>query len=786
MYFSTTPIGRRSLGLLLGLALLTGLPAWAAELINGGVVSGSIAIAGQEDRYTFYANAGETVALTAAKTSSSLIPYIRLFSPTGAAITSDYGSSVASIQHSITASGTYTVLVSDSSVNRQPTSTGGYEARLARMPGANEHGALVNGGVQTEQITLGDLDTYTFYANAGETVALTAAKTSGSLIPYIRLFSPTGAGLANDYNSSVASIQLSIAASGTYTVLVSDSSVNRPPTSTGGYEAAFTIFGNRLSYAALGDSYSSGEGLFPYLNPNDHYLTYPGLGGLLDPVYEALDLDGGCHRSARAYPYQVRLPGSALPLAHRADVSFDFFACTGAETENVSRNGEALHREPPQLTFGNAINETRDLITISIGGNDAYWAPITSVCLIHPDCNGLQPFLPHSAVTLGEIASPLAVAFAEAQVRALHAELRSAAPNAAIVVLGYPLLVSGLECPALQLPGDPESKLSAGEQSFLRQANIALNTAVERSAADNGLQYVASAAHFAGHEACGTSDDWVNGVAALNPAGSFHPTARGQSEFARLINEHLEAAAARAPQGLLPNGLPRNPIPAARFESVRLSDAGNLPSIGLMVVRPQGIPTSCRGANGVAIAGQPIAIVAGGFVPNESVMVTLAIGSHRQFVANVSADSNGVLNSSVVMPGGIAPGVWGAIEALGAGANGLGALRVTTVRFETSSSVDSDADGVPDICDNCSAKPNPDQLDTDRDGYGNICDADFDNNGIVNTLDLATLKAAFGQRGDDKATDLDGNFIVNTLDLAIFKSLFGKPSGPAFKTPGPN
>ena len=56
---------------------------------------------------------------------------------------------------------------------------------------------------------------------------------------------------------------------------------------------------------------------------------------------------------------------------------------------------------------------------------------------------------------------------------------------------------------------------------------------------------------------------------------------------------------------------------------------------------------------------------------------------------------------------------------------------------------DSDGDGVGDVCDNCTLVGNASQLDTDGDGYGNICDADFDENGVINFLDLGYLKSKF-------------------------------------------
>jgi hypothetical protein len=96
---------------------------------------------------------------------------------------------------------------------------------------------------------------------------------------------------------------------------------------------------------------------------------------------------------------------------------------------------------------------------------------------------------------------------------------------------------------------------------------------------------------------------------------------------------------------------------------------------------------------------------------------------------------------------------------------------------------DSDGDGVPDYLDNCVAVPNPDQLDSDGDGYGNACDADLNNDGIVNSLDLGLFKKAFGTADADPdlkaAADFNGDGRVNSLDLGLFKKMFGKPPGPS-------
>jgi hypothetical protein len=84
---------------------------------------------------------------------------------------------------------------------------------------------------------------------------------------------------------------------------------------------------------------------------------------------------------------------------------------------------------------------------------------------------------------------------------------------------------------------------------------------------------------------------------------------------------------------------------------------------------------------------------------------------------------------------------------------------------------DSDGDGVRDRVDNCLTVPNADQRDSNGDRHGNICDADLNNDGIVNAVDLAGFKRVFGTR--DPHADFNGDGIVNAFDLARFKSLFG-------------
>jgi len=106
----------------------------------------------------------------------------------------------------------------------------------------------------------------------------------------------------------------------------------------------------------------------------------------------------------------------------------------------------------------------------------------------------------------------------------------------------------------------------------------------------------------------------------------------------------------------------------------------------------------------------------------------------------------------------------------------------TYIRFNVTISApvlltDTDEDGIQDSEDNCTLQKNPLQQDTDKDGFGNICDADLNNDGSVNFLDLGLFKAVFATSDPDADFNSDGS--VNFLDLGLFKKMFTKPPGPA-------
>ena len=91
--------------------------------------------------------------------------------------------------------------------------------------------------------------------------------------------------------------------------------------------------------------------------------------------------------------------------------------------------------------------------------------------------------------------------------------------------------------------------------------------------------------------------------------------------------------------------------------------------------------------------------------------------------------------------------------------------------------IDTDGDGVADSRDNCTGVKNATQRDTDLDGYGDACDADINNDGIVNSIDMSIVRRDFGT--STRAGDQNGDGVVNTLDLSAVRRLFATRPGPS-------
>jgi RHS repeat-associated protein len=221
----------------------------AIELVNGGVVSGSISLAGESDEFTFTATAGEAAHIRVVDTSgsSSFYPRVWLYNPDGTLNRVDSSQTTVAFNCYSGASycrlnqtGTYRLVVAD----YNDTNTGSYEIRLATVLQSNENGALVNDGVVIGDISVGDIDTFVFTATAGEAAHIRVVDTSGSssFYPRVWLYNPDGTLNRVDSSQTTVAFDCYSGASycrlnqtGTYRLVVADYN----DTNTGSYEISF-------------------------------------------------------------------------------------------------------------------------------------------------------------------------------------------------------------------------------------------------------------------------------------------------------------------------------------------------------------------------------------------------------------------------------------------------------------------------------------------------------------------------------------------------------------------
>ena len=164
---------------------------WANDLPDDATLTGEITQIGQLDRYTFTAETGDFVFITAAElVATNLSPRIELLAPNGTVLDTKDGSAVAAISlFQIPAGGLHTITMRDSNF----INTGAYSLYFSRVPGANELGQLPDSISAELRLELGDFDTATFTATVGERVHLNLVNINDSDLSLgLYLFRPNG------------------------------------------------------------------------------------------------------------------------------------------------------------------------------------------------------------------------------------------------------------------------------------------------------------------------------------------------------------------------------------------------------------------------------------------------------------------------------------------------------------------------------------------------------------------------------------------------------------------
>jgi lysophospholipase L1-like esterase len=221
------------------------------------------------------------------------------------------------------------------------------------------------------------------------------------------------------------------------------------------------------TYVALGDSYSAGVGAGSYDSSS-----------------------GDCYRSSNAYPV-------LWSNAHHPS-GFTFAACSGAVTTDVTSS---------QL---GSLSSGTTLVSITIGGNDAGFSDVMETCVLDSTS---------TCVSRVQQAEDYVNNTLPARLDAVYSAIHSKAPNAHVVVLGYPRFYQTGVWYCIGL--------SDTARSAINTAADTLDGVIAKRAADHGFTFADVRSAFSTHELC-SGDAWLHSV-TVPTYESYHPTAAGQS-----------------------------------------------------------------------------------------------------------------------------------------------------------------------------------------------------------------------------------------------------------------
>ncbi|WP_433623914.1 SGNH/GDSL hydrolase family protein [Nocardia sp. CA-120079] len=251
-------------------------------------------------------------------------------------------------------------------------------------------------------------------------------------------------------------------------------------------------------YVALGDSFAAGAGVFP----QTELAT--------------------CARSAVNYPSLV---AKELGVATFQDVT-----CGGATLRDLAspQRGVVSGTAAPQF---DALTPDTTLVTMTMGGNDIGLASQALRCgNLLPEPYGTScadTFTANGVDTFAERTKALAPVYGTA-----IDEIRSRAPEATIVIVGYPTASREGACPAQQ-PAWPR------DADYLQDVLVNLNTLLRSVSAAHGAIFVDTAASSVGHDMCAAPDQqWINGLIPSLSTPSIvplHPNTFGEQNIAQQV-----------------------------------------------------------------------------------------------------------------------------------------------------------------------------------------------------------------------------------------------------------
>jgi len=256
------------------------------------------------------------------------------------------------------------------------------------------------------------------------------------------------------------------------------------------------------AYVALGDSYTSNPG----------------------PVNLA---DKTCLRSEQNYPHL---------LAAELNVSLTDMSCGAAKIADLTTPQKA-----GVAAQFDALSDKTKLVTVSIGGNDTGFSLI-----VQGGCLYLEKVRPRNGQSC-EARTRTAVQrtfiLFESSLTNAYRQIREKAPNARVIVVGYPQIL-GNSGSCAKYPAD------TGDIAYINELNTEVNDTVQAAARAAGFEYLDLSQASMDHGIC-SADPWIAGLPGVpGQAAPVHPFANEQRAVAALIKKLVGSRLNRSAAGV--------------------------------------------------------------------------------------------------------------------------------------------------------------------------------------------------------------------------------------------
>ncbi len=477
-----------------------------------------------------------------------------------------------------------------------------------------------------------------------------------------------------------------------------------------------------VTYLALGDSFSSGEGDTDK-NPATDRKYYRQWTDVNEDKAKGAPREK-CHVSTRSYPYKL---ANWMGLGSGPSAAWASVACSGATVYDMNWDNSGGY-EGQDSPLGRlhgydnkgilqkmALNEMISgrvkqiefvkkyqpkVITLTAGGNDVGFGKKIKDCVHYIKSVGTCDWAKDEMNTLGSQIKGQFDRLVE-----LYKELKAASPGAKIYAIGYPQFINDAELAACGLNA---GAIDLDERRMIVRATQYMNEVIEAAARKAGVKYVDISRALDGGKMCEKHQAYMTGIVGFGEQESYHPNKFGHTmifaEIAKQLNHENLSTYSK--------------YPTAGDESV------NAPS---SIYFDKGAPSSVNTtmlANSKPSKGskQKVALAKNSLQPGSSARVE--IRSKPVDLGSYTVLNDGSIKETITIPENI-PAGYHTLFIYGKSASGEDIKITQTLLVTGKDKEDLDDDGIKDANQPCGAFLKASGKDEDLDGIDDACDPEI-------------------------------------------------------------